>query len=116
MTDSPSIDISGDVVRNRIGIWLEVPAGTQIPQEIASLTFIAAQTFARKELVVGEVATTTPSLSRQFCHFAVVVAERVLVEKIQLLEAITLELQCFTDLVESRSFFQLNDRSGFRAN
>lgn len=112
VTDSPGIDIFGDGVRNRMGIWLEVPAGTQIPQEIASLAFITAQTLTRNGLVVLEVATTNPSLFRQFYHFAVAVAERVLVEKIQPLEAITLELQCFTDLVEPRSFLGIERQIG----
>jgi hypothetical protein len=111
-TDSPSIEIFGDGVRNRIGIWLEVPVGTQIPQEIASLAFITAQTLTRNGLVVLEVATATPSLFRQFYHFAVAVAERVIVEKSQPLEAIILELQCFTDLMEAKSFLAIERQIG----
>src|SRR5271156_1500317 len=49
------------------------------------------------------VQATTDSLQREFYHFAAAVAERVIVDKRSATEAVSLELQCFTDLLEEKS-------------
>src|SRR5262249_32261137 len=59
-----------------------------------------------------EVATTTASLYRQFYHFSVAVAERIIVEKHSPLEAIALELKCFADLLETKPLLSLERQIG----
>jgi hypothetical protein len=103
VTDSPYIEVFGDGIENRIGIWLEVAADTAIPSEMSKLAFITSRTLNQKGRVLLEVATTTTSLHRQFYHFAVAVAERVIVERCAPIEAVGLELQCFSDLLEEKS-------------
>jgi hypothetical protein len=99
---SPYIEVFGDGVLNRIGIWLETAPGTEIPSEISKLTFITTRTFKQKGQIFLEVATDKVSLQRQFYHFVIAVAERVIVEKRPPIEAVSLELQCFTDLLEEK--------------
>jgi len=112
VTDSPYIEVFGDGTQNRIGIWLEVPKGTAIPPEMSTLAFIATRTVDQKGRAFLEVATSTSSLHRQFYHFAVAVAERVIVEKCAAIDAVQLELRCFTDLLEEKSVLGLERQLG----
>lgn len=102
VTDTPSIEVFGDGVMNRIGMWLEIGAGTSIPPELSKLAFISTRTFNQKGRFFLEVATATASLHRQFYHFAVAVTEGVIVDNRPAMEAVGLELQCFTDLMEEK--------------
>lgn len=102
MVETPHIEVFGDGALNRIGIWLEIPVGAVTPPELSKLAFITTRTLNREGRELLEVATATPSLQRQFYHFAIAVAERVIVEKRPAAEAVSLELQCFTDLLEER--------------
>lgn len=103
VTNSPYIEVFGDGVLNRIGIWLDTAPRTEIPSEVSKLTFITTRTLKQKGRILLEVATDTVSLQRQFYHFAIAVAERVIVEKRPPIEAVGLELQCFSDLLEEKS-------------
>jgi hypothetical protein len=100
---SPSIEIFSDGAANRIGLWLEAPPDTAIPAELSKLAFITTRSLKQKQRHLLEVATTSTALQRQFYHFATAVSERVLVEKKPAIEALTMELQCFADLLESKS-------------
>lgn len=112
VTDSPYIEVFGDGILNRIGIWLEIAPDGAIPPEMSKLTFITIQILKQKGRILLEVATATPTLYRQFYHFAVAVAERVIVEKRPAIEAVGLELQCFTDLLEEKSLLGLERQLG----
>jgi hypothetical protein len=112
VTDSPYIEVFGDGIHNRIGIWLEVASDTAIPSEMSKLAFITSRTFNQKGRVLLEVATSTTSINRQFYHFAIAVAERVIVEKCAPIDAVGLELQCFTDLLEEKSLLGLERQLG----
>lgn len=103
VTNSPYIEVFGDGVLNRVGIWLETAPGTAVPPELSKMTFITTQVFKQKGRTLLEIATTTAPLQRQFYHFAVAVAERVIVEKRQPVDAVGLEFQCFADLLEEKS-------------
>jgi hypothetical protein len=103
VTDSPRIEVFGDGVANRIGILLEIPPNSAIPSELSKLEFIHTRVFSEKGRTLLEVATSAASLQRQFYHFAVAVAERVIVENLAAIEAVAVELKCFTDLLEERS-------------
>lgn len=103
VTESPDIEVFGDGVSNRIGIWIEIPPGTLISTELSKLALIATRTFDKEGRHLLEVSTDAASLHRQFYHFAVAVAERVIVEKCPAPEAVTSELQCFTELLEEKS-------------
>lgn len=112
VTDSPHIEVFGDGIQNRIGIWLEVSSDTVIPSEMSKLACITTRTLKQKGRVLLEVTTSTTSLHRQFYHFAVAVAERVIVEQCAPIEAIGLELQCFTDLLEEKPLLGLERQLG----
>ena len=66
------------------------------------MTFITTQVFKQKGRTLLEIATSAASLQRQFYHFAVAVAERVIVEQRQPVDAAGLEFQCFADLLEEK--------------
>jgi len=112
VTDSPCIEVFGDGVRNRIGILLETAPGTPVPPEFSKLALIGTRTVHQKGREFLEVATATSSLQRQFYHFAVAVAERVIVEKRPAVEAVGLELQCFTDLLEEKPILGIERQIG----
>jgi hypothetical protein len=112
VTDSPCIEVFGDGVKNRIGILLEIEPGTTVPPEFSKLALIGTRTVQKKGREFLEVATATSSLQRQFYHFAVAVAERVIVEKRPAVEAVGLELQCFTDLLEEKSILAIERQIG----
>jgi hypothetical protein len=109
---SPCIEIFSDGAAHRIGLWLEMPSGTIIPPELSKLAFITTRSQKRKGRNLLEVATASTALQRQFYHFASAVSERVLVEKKPALEALTLELQCFTELLESMSLLGIQRQLG----
>lgn len=103
VSTSPFIEIFGDGVSNRIGICVQTPVGTQIPPAISKLVFITTRVCSRKGRTLLEVATSSSTLLRQFYHFATAVSERALVEKKTAIEAVGLELQCFSDLLEEKA-------------
>jgi hypothetical protein len=106
------IEIFGDGENNQIGIWLEVSPDTTIPPELTSLAFIRARIINQKGQYLLEVTTTAITLQRQFYHFAVAVAERVVVENRPAIEAVSLELRCFTDLLEEKSILGIERQIG----
>src|SRR5262245_33217676 len=112
MNDSPRIEVFGDGILNRVGIWLEMPSGTPVPPELSKLDLITAHTLSRQGRDFIEIATASPSLQRQFYHFAIAVAERVIVEKRPPQDAALLELRCFTDLLEEMSVLGIERQLG----
>jgi len=112
ITEKPLVEIFGDGEKNLIGIWIEVPQGTLVPQDLAALELITPRIVSQDGRHLLEVTTPAASLHRQFYHFAVAVAERVLVEKRPATEAVGLELRCFTDLLEARSILGIERQIG----
>lgn len=100
--DSPRIDVFGDGVDNRIGILLEIPSGSVIPSDLSNLALISTRVLGEGGKTFLEVATSTTSLQRQFYHFAVAVAERVIVDNQPAMAAVGFELRSFTDLLEEK--------------
>src|SRR5262245_2507950 len=90
---SPQIEVFGDGVQNRIGIWVEVPNGTPVPAELSRLASLASRIVTQHDCELLEIVTTTSALQRQFYHFALAVAERVIVDKRPTAEAVSLELR-----------------------
>lgn len=112
VTASPLIELFGDGIANRVGLWLGIPSDAGIPPEVERLALITTRTFSRDGGVVLEISTSARSLQRQFYHFAVAVAERVVVERRPALEAVGLELQCFTDLLEAKAVLGIERQIG----
>jgi hypothetical protein len=112
VTDSPHIEVFGDGILNRIGVWIEIPAGTIVPADLSKLAFITSRTLNREGRELLEIATATPSLQRQFYHFAVAVTERVIVEKRPPQDAVSLELHCFADLLEEKPLLGIERQVG----
>lgn len=109
---APLIELFGDGIANRVGLWLEIPPDAGIPPELERLALITTRTFSREGGVVLEIATSARSLHRQFYHFAVAVAERVVVEKRPTIEAVLLELQSFADLFEAQAMLGIERQIG----
>jgi Putative PD-(D/E)XK family member, (DUF4420) len=108
----PLIELFSDGNLNRIGILLETPADTVVPAELSRLTFITARTINRGTQLLLEISTSATSLQRQFYHFAVAVAERVIVEHLQPVAAVALELECFADLLTQTSLLGIEQQIG----
>jgi hypothetical protein len=104
VSDSPYIEIFGDGISNRIGIWLETLPEKPIPLEFSKLAIITIRTIKTSGRLLLEASTGTVSLFRNFYHFALAVAERMLVERIDATEAVSSELHCFNALLEEKSF------------
>lgn len=102
VTERPRIELFGDGVANRIGIWLEIESGAVYPPELSKLASITIRTIARDGREFVEVGTVARSLHRQFFHFAHAVIERVVSEELPPIAAVSLELKCFADLLEQQ--------------
>jgi hypothetical protein len=102
ISDAPLVEVYCDGARNEVGLWVEVPQDTTVPAEHLGLALISVRTIFINGRRLLEVAAKSVSLRRQFYHFAVAVAERVIVERLAATEAVSLELSCFADLLEAR--------------
>lgn len=112
VTDAPLVEVFGDGITNKIGLLVETASGSEIPAELSRLASVTLRELNHNGRNCIEVATSTASLFRQFYHFSVAVAERIIVEKRPPLEAVTLELRCFTDLLETKPLLALERQIG----
>ena len=112
VADSPRVDVFGDGVSNRIGLWIEAAPGIQMPPELSALAFISARIVIKDGQELLEISTDTPSIQRQFYHFALAVAERLTVEHRPPTEAVALELQCFAELLEEKPLVGIERQIG----
>jgi hypothetical protein len=112
ISNSPIIEIFGDGIADRIGIWLEASPNVSLPTEIAKLSFIATKIFQRNGHTIVEFASLAPALHRQFYHFATAVSERVVVDKLSPVDAAVLELQCFAELLKQSSILAVERQLG----
>lgn len=112
VTDTPLVEVFGDGVTNKIGLWVETPSGSEVPAELSRLASVTLREVNHNGRNCIEVATSTVSLYRQFYHFSVAVTERIIVEKRPPLEAVTLELRCFADLLETKPLLALERQIG----
>jgi hypothetical protein len=112
VSDSPYIEIFGDGISNRIGIWLETLPEKPIPSEFSKLDIITIRRTKNSGRLLLEASTGTVPLFRNFYHFAVAVSERMILEKIDATEAILSELECFNALLEERSFLGFERQLG----
>jgi len=101
ISTSPFVEIYGDGVTRRIGLWIEVEPHTTIPANHLGLALIAVRVLVRNGRSILEVSTGSTALQRQFYHFAMAVAERVIVEGLPATQAVDLELGCFAELLGS---------------
>ena len=102
VSDSPRVDFFWDGHDKRIGIWLETASNTVLSSELLKLSFVGLDVVKIGSRHFLEIATASKPLRRQFYHFAVAVAERMLSGEVLALEAVTVELQCFADLLAER--------------
>jgi hypothetical protein len=112
VAESPLIELFSDGAANRIGLLVETPDSAAIPPDLARLTFISARTVTHPGHSFLELSTSATSLHRQFYHFAVAVAERVIVDRLPAPEAVALELKCFTDLLTEKSLLGIERQIG----
>jgi hypothetical protein len=112
ISNSPVIEVFGDGINDRVGIWIESPAEVNIPQEARRLAFVSVQTMKRKEISFLEIATISPLINRQFYLFVMAVADRVLEFHQSAIEALILELQSFAALLEEKSLLTIERQLG----
>jgi len=112
ITEVPFIEVFGDGIQNRVGLWVELPVDTELPPELFTLALITCRTFRQGGRLLLEIATEGSLLQRQFYHFAVAVAERMLSESCPPVEAVTLELRCFTALLEEKAYLGIERQIG----
>jgi hypothetical protein len=112
IASAPLVEVYSDGARNEVGLWIEVPPGTAVPAEHLGLAMIKVRTAYINGRSLLEVKTESVSLRRQFYHFAVAVAERVIVERLTPTQAVSLELSCFADLLEARTVLGIERQIG----
>src|SRR6185295_5802854 len=84
----------------------------QMPSELSALAFISARIVTKDSRELLEVSTDTPSIQRQFYHFALAVAERLTVERRPATEAVAMELQCFAELLAEKPLLGIERQIG----
>ena len=102
LLDKPRIEVFGDGVGNRIGVLIETKPSETLPTALQQLTFISARQVVAAGRPYLELATTSGTLFRPFYHFVTAVAERVSAEGDGTIEAVELELGCFTELLREQ--------------
>ncbi|MBI1176281.1 PD-(D/E)XK motif protein [bacterium] len=99
---SPRVDFFWDGRGKRIGLWLETAPDTVLSPELQKLTFVGLDVVKVGQRHFLEIATPSKPLRRQFYYFAVAITERMLSAGVSALQAVTVELQCFADLLAER--------------
>jgi hypothetical protein len=112
VVDNPNIEVFGDGVTNRLGIWIAVPPETMIPPELSKLSRIRVQVFDRDGRKYLEVATFSSSGDRHFYDLIVAIAERVVATGSTAVDAVRMELRCFEDLLEEKPLLGIERQIG----
>jgi hypothetical protein len=109
---TPPIEVFGDGLWNRVGGWFGMATASPVPAEIQKLAFIQASIVTRHDQVFLELSTANSSLHRQLYHFVAAVAERIATEKRSVYEAVLLELDCFSELLEQQPLLGIERQIG----
>lgn len=112
VSSSPVVDIFGDAIENRTGIWIETDPASTIPDEICQLACIHVGLTTRNGKSFLEVASSSEEIRRQFYMFATSVADCVLTQAISPIDAVVRELACFIELLQVRSLLSLERQIG----
>ena len=112
ISSSPQIEIFGDGVRGKIGIWLEISAESQIPDQLRRLSFISIRPISKRGKELLEVSCLDPELNRQFYFFAVALADRIVHSGESPIEAFTEELESFASLASEKSLLSIEKQIG----
>jgi hypothetical protein len=106
------IEVFGDGSAGRVGLWVQVPGGTVVPESVQKLAFIRSVIALRGPISVMELSLTTPGLFRQFYYCALAVAERILENRTPAVEAVALELASFAELTEQKALLGIERQLG----
>ncbi len=112
ISNSPVIEVFGDGINHRVGVWIESPVEVNIPEQARRLAFVSVQTVKHKAVSFLEIATTSPLINRQFYLFVTAIADRVLDSHQSAIEAVTLELQSFAALLKEKSLLTIERQVG----
>jgi hypothetical protein len=112
VSESPLVELFSDGIDKKIGIWIQLDAAEIIPPEMQTLSVISIRTFTRESCPALEVASSAPQVRRQFYHFAVAVAERIVIEKARAIDAVASELQSFAVMLEEKSLLAIQQQLG----
>jgi hypothetical protein len=103
VSDVPRVYFFWDGQKRRLGAWFETAPDTSLPPELLKLSELNVDVLEVRGRLSLEVAITSKLMRRQFYHFIVAVAERMLSFGIPALEATVAELHCFTGLLAERA-------------
>ena len=112
IADSPVVEVFGDGAANRIGIVFEVPSDSSVPPNLARLSVLSARVIRKHRGTFLEIATSTRAIHRQFYHFCMAAAERVLAEGWSPADAMLAEAECFGDLLREKSILGVERQIG----
>jgi len=112
ISNSPLIEVFGDGISDRVGIWLETEADVNIPEQAKRLALVSIQTVKRGEGFFLEIVSSSRLINRSFYLFATAVADRVLQMNQSPSEAVALELQCFAALLEEKPLLSIERQLG----
>lgn len=112
ISNFPIIEVFGDGIKNVVGMLIECPDITLIPDQAKRLASVSFQTIQRDEKLFLEIATTSHLINRQFYSFATAIADRILESQQPPAEAIALELRYFTALLEEKRLLSIERQVG----
>jgi hypothetical protein len=66
ISSSPLIEIFGDGINDRVGIWLESITSGNIPEQVQRLASVSVQTVERDETLFLEIVSSSGLINRHF--------------------------------------------------
>ena len=108
----PAVDIFADGETNRMGLRVECPHGTDISATLQRLSSVQVRYVVSDGHSFLEVATSQRRLFRSFYLFAVAVADRILQDGKDPLEAVSLELESLASLLEATPLLGMERQVG----
>jgi len=109
---SPQIEVFGDGINDRIGIWLELTGNANIPEQASRLASVSINRVTRGEKSFLEIVSLSSAINRQFYLFVIAVADRILESNQIASEAVALELESFAALLQEKLFLSIERQLG----
>jgi hypothetical protein len=109
---TPAVEVFGDGVNQRVGLWLIMSPGSSVPDSVVGLASIKARIVQKGIFSALELAVSDPDFYRDFYHFALAVSERVLAEGRTPADAVTIEIGSFADLLAEHRVLGLERQLG----
>ncbi len=112
LSEAPRIDVLADGVSKRIGLVIERRNTSAIPAELAKLSEIHVESLTQDGSPFLYIYTDSQNLDREFYHLAMAIADHVLVEKRDALDAASYELARFDALLAGKDLLSAERQIG----